>query len=143
MPFILISMSILQAQNALPIQNPTVKSHLANYSSFFHLGSFPSNEGRNLFIPLNKTSVSALQHENTHIHIFKLFFVILGPGLNLVTVLHIADTHSFWKRSVSMAEISFAPASLQFRKHFLYAFCAPRIVCIGFRPFVMCVLLSL
>ena len=39
-------MSILQAQNALPIQNPTVKSHLANYSSFFHLGSFPSNEGR-------------------------------------------------------------------------------------------------
>lgn len=82
-------MSILQAQNVLPIQNPTVKSHLANYSSFFfYLGSFPS-------CPLNKTSVSALQHKNTHIHIFKLIFVFLGPGLNLVTVLHIADTHSF------------------------------------------------
>lgn len=35
MLFIPISVSILQAQIVLPIQNPTIKPHLVNYSRFF------------------------------------------------------------------------------------------------------------
>lgn len=94
--FIFISISILQAQIALPIQNPTIKSHLVNYSRFFfQICSFPS-------CSVNKTSnTTNIMSCNiqTHTHSYLLFiFLLLGPGLALVTVPYRTDSLSTWKK---------------------------------------------